>query len=281
MHLPAAVWERRIAQFIEYGAIDCVSASNFDPLNFDAVAWDNWAWKREHRYGTLICDVEWTLDHEPAAGSRDGNNPVMARRAPVQHRHRPGPGWLLWAGCDTGPSRSPAGRRPLALGLGMKRADTIARVHRKFFVRGRPIEEIARDLHVWRNTVRKILRSGGTAFSCEREKQPLPRIGVWCERLEAMLAAANEAKPGRERLTLIRAFEELRRLGCHRFAPAAWRNGHSLLFAATSLFRGGRSSLFCVPGNSRTSAPGSADNFGAQGRRITQSAGGSVTTAID
>ena len=94
----------------------------------------------------------------------------------------------------------------------MKTVETIARVRREFFVRGRPIKEIARELHVSRNTVRKILRSGATAFSYERETQPLPRIGPWRDQLDAMLAA-NETKPGRERLTLIRLFEELRGLG--------------------------------------------------------------------
>jgi DNA-binding NarL/FixJ family response regulator len=39
------------------------------------------------------------------------------------------------------------------------------RVRREFYVRGRSIKEICRELHVSRNTVRKILRSGETAFA--------------------------------------------------------------------------------------------------------------------
>ena len=35
----------------------------------------------------------------------------------------------------------------------MKCVDTIARIRREFFVRGRTIKEIVRDLHVSRNTV--------------------------------------------------------------------------------------------------------------------------------
>ena len=46
----------------------------------------------------------------------------------------------------------------------MKGVDTIARVRREFFVRGRTIKEICRELHVSRNTVRKIIRSDETAF---------------------------------------------------------------------------------------------------------------------
>ncbi len=60
--------------------------------------------------------------------------------------------------------------------------------------------------------VRKVLRSEATEFRYERSEQPLPRIGPWQDALDGMLAS-NEAKPGRERLTLIRVFEALRGLG--------------------------------------------------------------------
>jgi hypothetical protein len=60
--------------------------------------------------------------------------------------------------------------------------------------------------------VRKVLRSGEAAFVYEREVQPLPKLGGWRDELERLLAA-NGAKPRRERLTLIRVFEELRGLG--------------------------------------------------------------------
>src|SRR5215204_339089 len=77
---------------------------------------------------------------------------------------------------------------------------------------GRSIKEIVRDLKVSRNTVRKVLRSGETSFSYEREVQPLPRLGRWREDLDRLLAG-NEGKAARERLTVIRVFEELRGLG--------------------------------------------------------------------
>jgi transposase len=94
----------------------------------------------------------------------------------------------------------------------MKGVDTIARIRREFFVRGRTIKEIVRDLHVSRNTVRKVLRSGATEFSYEREVQPRPKLGAWTGELERILTA-NETRAARERLTLIRVFEELRGLG--------------------------------------------------------------------
>jgi transposase len=94
----------------------------------------------------------------------------------------------------------------------MKGVDTIARIRREFFARGRTIKEIVRELHVSRNTVRKVLRSGATEFSYEREVQPLPKLGRWKADLDRILAS-NEAKQARERLTLIRVFEGLRALG--------------------------------------------------------------------
>ena len=61
----------------------------------------------------------------------------------------------------------------------MKCVDTIARIRREFFVQGKTIKEIVRELHASRNTVRKVVRSGATAFEYERESQPRPRIGPW------------------------------------------------------------------------------------------------------
>jgi transposase len=94
----------------------------------------------------------------------------------------------------------------------MKGVDTIARIRREFFIRGRSIKDIVRDLHVSRNTVRKVIRSGATSFAYEREVQPLPKLGPWRDDLDRMLTT-NASRPPRERLTLIRVFEALRGLG--------------------------------------------------------------------
>ncbi len=79
----------------------------------------------------------------------------------------------------------------------MKGVDTIARIRREFFTPGRAIKDIARDLHVSRNTVRKVIRSGATTFTYEREVQPLPKLGPWRDDLDRMLAA-NAGKSRRE-----------------------------------------------------------------------------------
>jgi transposase len=119
----------------------------------------------------------------------------------------------------------------------MKGVDTIARVRREYFVRGKSIKEIVRELRVSRNTVRKIIRSEETAFEYERSVQPQPKIGVWREELERILAQ-NEARPRRERLTLMRVFEELRSFGyggrydaVRRYA-AAWARRQDAATAA-------------------------------------------------
>ena len=90
--------------------------------------------------------------------------------------------------------------------------ETIGKIRRAYFVQGKPIKAICRELKVSRKVVRKVLRSGATSFEYEREVQPLPKIGPWKADLERILAA-NAARPTRERLTLMRVFEELRGLG--------------------------------------------------------------------
>jgi predicted transcriptional regulator len=50
--------------------------------------------------------------------------------------------------------------------------ETVARIRREHFVKGKTIKEIARDLGVSRNTVRKVLRSGETSFEDERNENP-------------------------------------------------------------------------------------------------------------
>ena len=90
--------------------------------------------------------------------------------------------------------------------------ETIGRIRRDHFIKGKSIKEIARDLRVSRNTVRKVLRSGETSFSYRREVQPRRKLGQWKADLDRLLAQ-NATAAARERLTLIRLFEELRALG--------------------------------------------------------------------
>src|SRR6202789_4019148 len=115
--------------------------------------------------------------------------------------------------------------------------ETVAKIRRAYFVHGKAIKAICRELKVSRKVVRKVLRSEATEFRYEREEQPLPRLGPWQAALDGMLAS-NEGKPSRERLTLIRVFEELRGLGyeggydaVRRYAWA-WRQERSASVSA-------------------------------------------------
>ena len=90
--------------------------------------------------------------------------------------------------------------------------ETVARIRRAHLVQGKTIKAISRELGLSRNTVRKVLRSGETSFAYEREVQPRPKLGLWAEELERRLVA-NDRLSRRERLGLIRIFEDLRGLG--------------------------------------------------------------------
>ncbi len=90
--------------------------------------------------------------------------------------------------------------------------ETIARIRRAHFVQGKTIKAISREFGIARNTVRRILRSGKTSFAYERNVQPRPKLGQWTEELERRLII-NDRLSQRERLGLIRIFEDLRGAG--------------------------------------------------------------------
>ena len=134
--------------------------------------------------------------------------------------------------------------------------ETIAKIRRAYFLRGKAIKEICRELRISRKVVRKVIRTGATEFRYERSRQPMPRLGVWRERLEASLEA-NAQKPPRDRLTLVRIFEDMQGLGfdgsyaaLRRYA-VSWREQHS---SATS--------TAYIP---LTFAPGEAYQFDSHG----------------
>jgi transposase len=96
--------------------------------------------------------------------------------------------------------------------FGMLVVETIAKIRRAYFVQKKPIKAICRELRVSRKVVRKVLRSQATEFTYERSVQPRPKLGAWKAELDQILTK-NLARPARERLTLIRVFEELRERG--------------------------------------------------------------------
>ena len=90
--------------------------------------------------------------------------------------------------------------------------ETIAKIRRAHFVDGKSIKQICRELRLSRNTVRKVIRSGVTEFTYDRTTQPRPKIDPWRSELDELLAK-NARRPKRERLTLIRIYEELSNRG--------------------------------------------------------------------
>lgn len=74
------------------------------------------------------------------------------------------------------------------------------------------IREIARDLNLSRNTVRKVLRSDVTELSYERSVQPRPKLEPFKEQLVQALEEDHN-KPPRQRRSAQLLFEQLQRAG--------------------------------------------------------------------
>jgi transposase len=90
--------------------------------------------------------------------------------------------------------------------------ETLSKIRRAYFIQWKSIKQICRELRVSRNTVRKVVRSGVTEFSYDRSTQPRPKIDPWRSDLDEMLAE-NARQPKRQRLTVVRIYEELRNRG--------------------------------------------------------------------
>ena len=89
--------------------------------------------------------------------------------------------------------------------------ETVVRIRREH-ADGKSIKAIARDLRLSRKVVRKAIRAPEAGFAYQRTVQPLPRLGPFQERLDALLVE-NEARPRRERLRMTRIHDLLRREG--------------------------------------------------------------------
>ncbi len=127
--------------------------------------------------------------------------------------------------------------------------ETIAKIRRAHFIEGKSIKQICRELRLSRNTVRKVIRSGATEFSYDRTTQPRPQIDPWRSELDELLAE-NVRRPKRQRLTLVRIYEELRNRGygggydaVRRYA-ASWSKATQEASATTNLAFGEWPSVF-------------------------------------
>jgi len=90
--------------------------------------------------------------------------------------------------------------------------ETIRKTRQAYHRDGKPIRQIARELRLSKNTVKKVIRSGETAFPYERSLQPRPKLGPYEERLSQLLAEDRD-RPHRQCRTAQILFEELQREG--------------------------------------------------------------------
>ena len=86
--------------------------------------------------------------------------------------------------------------------------ETIGKIRRRRLVDGASISQIARELGLSRNTVKKALRAGAEPFEYQRKHQPRRRLGPYVALLERWLEAEQKL-PAREQRTAQRLYEAL------------------------------------------------------------------------
>jgi transposase len=90
--------------------------------------------------------------------------------------------------------------------------ETIRKIRLAAYREQKPIRQIAKELHLSRNTVRKALRSDKTAFVYQRKTQPRPKLDPYTEALADQLQADHKL-PKKMRRTAQILFEELQSQG--------------------------------------------------------------------
>lgn len=90
--------------------------------------------------------------------------------------------------------------------------ETIGKVRRAHFVDRKGIRQIAREFKIARNTVREIIRTGKTDQKYQRSEQPRPKLGLFTDRLSALLKE-DRSKPVKHRRSAQILFEQLQREG--------------------------------------------------------------------
>jgi transposase len=90
--------------------------------------------------------------------------------------------------------------------------ETIRKIRCAYHRDKKGIRQIAREFHLSRNTVKKVIRENATEFVYDRKAQPLPKLSSYQDMLAEYLAA-DATKPNREQRTAVVLFEELQRRG--------------------------------------------------------------------
>ncbi len=90
--------------------------------------------------------------------------------------------------------------------------ETIRKIRNAHHRDHKPIRQIARDMHLSRNTVRTILRSDVTELHYERKVQPAPKLDVFKVSLTQELEE-DARKPRKQRCSALLLFEQVQREG--------------------------------------------------------------------
>ena len=90
--------------------------------------------------------------------------------------------------------------------------ESIAKIRRMYYVDGKGIKTIARDLNISKNTVKKIIRSDATKFELAKHTKTRPALGEHINTLNKLLKD-NLAEPVRRRMTAKRIFDQLKITG--------------------------------------------------------------------
>jgi len=90
--------------------------------------------------------------------------------------------------------------------------ETIAKIRRAYHRDKKSLRQIAREMNLSRNTVRKILRSDATEQHYERKTQPRPKLEPFKDQLITALKE-DQQKPKKQRRTALLLFEMLQQAG--------------------------------------------------------------------
>jgi len=90
--------------------------------------------------------------------------------------------------------------------------ESIAKIRRMYHVNGKGIREIARDLNISKNTVKKVIRSNETKFELTKYTKPKPVLGKHLEVLNQLLID-NTKEPVRRRMTARKLYQQLQTSG--------------------------------------------------------------------
>lgn len=90
--------------------------------------------------------------------------------------------------------------------------ESIAKIRRMYHVDSKGIREIARELNISKNTVKKVIRSNETKFELAKYTKDKPVLGKHLETLNQLLAN-NTKEPVRRRMTAKKLYEELQTSG--------------------------------------------------------------------